>query len=304
MSQLPRPLVVAFALSALLLPGCQQEEDGASAPPASASATAQEANSAIEALSLSTTIATDAILTAGSGQSVDTSDQETASSSTSSALLTISAVAADADGFTFATSGTVTVDLDATGAGGADRHPHATGTFSVVYDSSGNGGPVIGSPVGSAGIVAYTVTVTALSDCTFTDPRCNATATIATGSSYTYEVEITWNWTDAEHWTIQSDVDLASPGLVGSGSRPGVTWSADLSGSRHALTMLSYNTGTLSLTRTVTADWTVETVRNGVPHTVVWHRPALDRIFITVDGTTYGPYTLGQMWWYWNVSCH
>lgn len=302
MSQFPRSLVAAFTLSALLLPGCQQQqEDASSAPPASATATAQEANSAVEALSLSSTIATDAILSAGSGQSIDNSNKETASSTTS-ALISTSA-SADADGFTFATTDTVTVDLDAIGPSG-DRYPHATGTFSVAYDSSGNGGPVIGSPVGSAGIVAYTVTVTALSDCVFTDPRCSANATIATGSSYTYDVEITWNWTDAEHWTIQSDVDLVSPGLAGSGSRPGVTWSANLSGSRHAFTALSYNTGSLSLTRTVTADWTVATVRNGVPHTVVWHRPALDRVFITVDDTTYGPYTLGQLWWHWNVSCH
>lgn len=302
MSLLPRPLVprrfiAAFALSALLLPGCQQEENGAAAPPATATATAQEANSAVEALSLSSTIATDAILSAGSGESVDTSDKETASTTTSASA------SADADGFTFATTGTVMVDLDAIGPSG-DRYPHATGTFSVAYDSSGNGGPVVGSPVGSVGIVAYTVTVTALSDCTFTDPRCSATATIATGSSYTYEVEITWNWTDAEHWTLQSDVDLASAGLSGNGSRSGVTWSADLSGSRHAFTALSYTTGTLSLTRTVTADWTVDTMRNGVPHTVIWHRPALDRIFITVDGTTHGPYTLSQLWWYWNLSCH
>lgn len=299
MSTIPRPLVVAVALSVLALPGCQQEEQeqGApSTPPATATATAQEANSAIEALSLSTTIATDAILSAGSGQTVTTSDKQGASSTSAS-------LTADADGFTFSTSGTVTVDLDATGPGG-DRHPNASGTFSVAYDSSGNGGPVIGSPVGSAGIVAYTVTVTALTDCSFTDPRCQATTTITSGSSYTYEVEITWNWTDANHWSIQSDVDLASSGLSGSGSRPGVTWSATLSGSRRALTALGYNAGTLSLTRTVTADWTVATVRNGIPHTVVWHRPALDTIFITVDGTTYGPYTVGQVWAWWHLSCH
>ncbi len=300
MSYFARPLVATLAVTAVLFSGCTQEADnGVSAPPAGASATAQESNSAIEALTLSSTIATDAILSNGSGQTVTTSDKETASSGGAGSSLT-----ADADGFTFATSGTVTVDLDATTPGGADRHPYATGTFSVAYDSSGNGGPVVGSPVGSAGIVAYTVTVTALSNCTFTDPRCTATTTIATGSSYTYEVEITWNWTDAEHWTIHSDVDLASSGLSGNGTRPGVTWSAQLSGSRHAVSTLGYNAGTWSLTRTVTADWTVNTVRNGIPHTVVWHRPALDRVFITVDGTTYGPYTLGQLWWYWNVSCH
>jgi hypothetical protein len=302
MSKLSRPLVATFVWLVLLLTGCQQAEDGASAPPATAppataTTAAQEANSAVEALSLSSTIATDAILSAGSGQSVATSDKETASSTTSAA------VSADAEGFTFATTGMVTVDLDAMGPSG-DRYPHATGTFSVAYDSSGNGGPVIGSPVGSAGIVAYNVTVTALSNCTFTDPRCNATATIASGSSYTYEVEITWNWSDADHWTAQSDVVLASSALSVSGSRPGATWSAALSGSRHAFTALGYNAGTLSLTRTVTADWTVDTMRNGIPHIVVWHRPALDRIFVTVDGTTYGPYTLAQVWWYWNVSCH
>lgn len=298
MSHSSRPLVATLAWSVLALSGCQQqeEENGGSAPPVAATATAQEANSAVEALSLSSTIATDAILSAGSGQAVTTSDKEGASSSASAT--------ADDDGFTFATSGTVTVDLDATGPGGADRHPHASGMFSVAYDSSGNGGPVLGSPVGSAGIVAYAVTVTALSDCIFTDPRCSATATIASGSSYTYDVEVTWNWSDAGHWTIQSDVDLATGNLAGNGSRPGVTWSAVLGGSRHAFTALAYDAGTLSFTRTVTADWTVDTVRNGIPHTVVWHRPALDRIFITVDGTTYGPYTLGQLWWYWNVSCH
>jgi hypothetical protein len=299
MSHIPRPLIVAVVFSTLALPGCQQGGDDASstsAPPATATATAQEANSAIEALSLSSTIATDAILTSGSGQAVTTSDKEGASTASAS-------LAADADGFTFATSGTVTVDLDAVGPGG-DRHPNASGIFSVAYDSSGNGGPVVGSPGGTAGIVAYTVTVTAMSDCTFTDPRCQAATTITTGSSYTYEVEITWNWTDADHWTIQSDVDLASSGLSGSGSRPGVTWSATLSGSRRALTALSYNAGTLASTRTVTADWTVDTVRNGIPHTVVWHRPSLDRIFISVDGTTYGPYTVAQVWTWWHLSCH
>lgn len=299
MSITSRPLVTAFALSALLLPGCQQQEDdghGVAAPPAAATATAQESNSAVEALTLSTTIATDAIMSAGSGQTLKTEDKETAS-------LTSSSATADPDGFTFAVSGTVNVDLDATGPGG-DRHPHASGTFSVVYDSSGSGGPVVGSPVGGAGIVAYTVTVTATSDCTFTDPRCDATATITNGSSYTYEVEIVWNWTDANHWSVQSDVDLSSSNLSGSGSRPGVTWTTSLSGSRHAVTGLAYNAGTLTVTRTVTGDWTVNTVRNGIPHTVVWHRPSLNQIHITVDGTTYGPYTLGQVWWYWNVSCH
>jgi hypothetical protein len=294
-----RPLVATFALSALLLPGCQQqdEDDGVAAPPAAATATAQESNSSVEALTLSTTIATDAIMSSGSGQTLKTEDKETAS-------LTSSSATADPDGFTFAVSGTVNVDLDATGPGGGDRYPHASGTFSVAYDSSGNGGPVIGSPVGSAGIVAYTVTVTATSDCTFTDPRCNATATIATGSSYTYEVEIVWNWTDANHWSVQSDVDLSSSNLSGSGSRPGVTWTSSVSGARHAVTGLVYNNGTLNITRTVTGDWTVNTVRNGTPHTVVWHRPSLNQIYVTVDGTTYGPYTLSQVWWYWQLSCH
>jgi hypothetical protein len=297
MSTTIRPLVATLALSALMLPGCQQQDDDdVAAPPATATATAQEANAAIEALSLSTTIATDAIISAGSGQTLETEDKETASLTSSSAV-------ADDDGFTFATSGTVMVDLDASGPGG-DRYPNASGSFTVTFDSSGSGGPVIGSPVGGAGIVAYTVTVTATSDCTFTDPRCNATAIIANGSSYSYDVEITWNWSDAGHWAIQSDVDLTSNGLSGSGSRPGVTWTTSLSGSRHALTALSYNAGAFTTTRTVTSDWTVDTERNGVPHTVVWHRPALDRIFITVDGTTYGPYTLSQVWWYWNVSCH
>lgn len=292
-----RPFAIALALSALLSPGCSKQEgdDGAAAPPAAATATAQESNSAVEALTLSTTIATDAILSAGSGQTLKTDDKESASGTAS--------VAADQDGFTFAVSGTATVDLDAAGPGG-DRHPNASGTFTVAYDSSGSGGPVVGSPVGGAGIVAYTVTVTATSDCTFTDPRCNATATITSGSSYTYEVEITWNWTDADHWTVQSDVQLTSAALSGSGTRPGVTWTTSLSGSRRAVTGLSYDAGIFTVTRTVIGDWTVDTVRNGVAHTVVWHRPALDRIFVTVDGATYGPYTLGQIWWYWQVSCH
>jgi len=298
-----RPFLIILTGSALLLPGCQQQDeaDGSAAPSAVTATTAQEASSATEALSLSSSIATDAILSAGSGQMVETSGSESAQSTTS---VGASASLADADGFSFSTSGIVTVDLDAFATGGGDRYPNASGTFSVAYDSSGSGGPVVGSPVGSAGIVAYAVTVTALSDCTFTDPRCNAATTIAAGSSYQYDVEVTWNWTDANHWTLQSDVDLASSGLSGSGSRADTTWSASLSGARHALTALGYNAGTLSLTRTVTGDWTINTVKNSVPHVVIWHRPALDRIFITVDGTTYGPYTVEQLWWYWSVSCH
>ncbi len=310
-----RPLVLALSLSALWLPGCQSGGDNApaapAAPPTAASATAQESNSAVEALSVSASIATDAIMSTGSGQTVTTSDSESAATTKSVSQgeitsVTTSAVEAKAAsaGFTFATSGTVTVNLDELTSGGADRYPNASGTFSVVYDSSGNGGPVVGSPVGSAGIVAYTVTVTALTDCIFTDPRCSAATTIISGASYSYDVEVVWNWTDANHWTLHSDVDLVSSGLSGTGTRPGVTWTASLSGSRHAVTGLTYTAGTLAITRTVVADWTVNTVRNGTPHTVVWHRPELDRIFVTVDGTTYGPYTVGQVWWYWNVSCH
>ncbi|HEX3132484.1 MAG TPA: hypothetical protein VHX44_02750 [Planctomycetota bacterium] len=298
-----RPFLIALACSAIVLPGCQQQsgDNGPAVPPAASATTAQEAGSAVESLSLSSSIATDAILSAGAGQTVETSSSESAKST--SAVSSSASVAA-ASGFSFATSGTVTVDLDTLATGGGDRYPNATGTFSVAYDSSGSGGPVVGSPVGGAGIVAYSVTVTALSDCTFTDPRCSAATTIAAGSSYHYEVEITWNWTDANHWTLQSDVDLTSSGLSGNGTRAATTWSASLSGARHALNVLSYNTGALSLTRTVTGDWTINTVKNGIPHVVVWHRPALDRIFITVDGTTYGPYTVGQVWWYWQMSCH
>lgn len=273
------------------------------APSAATTATAQESNSAVEALSLSASIATDAIMSAGSGETVTTSDSESASTTKTVAPVASDQPQAAAAGFAFSTSGTVTVDLDALSSG-SDRYPNASGTFSVAYDSSGNGGPVVGSPVGSAGIVAYAVTVTALTNCTFTDPRCSAATTLASGSSYSYDVEVVWNWTDANHWTLHSDVDLASTGLSGAGTRPGVTWTASLSGSRHARTGLTSTAGTLAITRTVTADWTVNTVRNGVPHAVVWHRPELDRIFVTVDGATYGPYTVGEVWWYWNVSCH
>jgi hypothetical protein len=294
------PITATVCAVALLFAGCQSEEDGASAPSAGAVTTAQEANSAIEALSLSSAIATDALLSAGSGTTVTTSGSETATSTTS----LDGSTAKSASTFSFAVSGTVTVDLDQTLPGGGDRYPNATGTFSVAYDSSGNGGPVIGTPGGTSGLVAYDVTVTAVTPCTFTDPRCGAATTIAAGSSYTYEVEIGWNRTDATTWSMHSDTRLSSSGLSGSGARAGVTWSASLSGTRRALNQLSYANNALTVTRTVTGDWTVNTVRNGVPHTVIWHRPALDRIFITVDGTTYGPYTLGQVWWWWQVSCH
>jgi hypothetical protein len=205
-----------------------------------------------------------------------------------------------ATAFDFTTSGSLTVDLDAVDGGGHDRFPNATGTFTVAW----NGSVVASQPTGTGGTAGYDVTVTYGTDCVFTDPVSGAVATIHQGSAMTYTLELAWSRADATHWTVDADRHLTVPTFAETVVKAPDTWDGTLTGNRHEVDHLAYAAGTLSLTRTVVADWTATLAKNGVSHTVVWHRPALDTIYVTVDGTTYGPYTAAQVWWYFHCSCH
>ncbi len=285
-----------------LTSGCGKSSSSSSspaAPPATAAATAQNSGSSIDALDQATKISSDAIISGGTGTTVSTSDVS-AGSATMSAQPASGAQARSATAFDFTTSGTLTVDLDAVDGAGHDRFPNATGSFTVSW----TGSVVASQPTGTGGTAGYDVTVTYDTDCVFTDPVSGAVATIQHGSTHAYTLELAWSRTDASHWTIDADHHLNVPSFAETLVHGADTWSGALVGNRHEVDHLVDTAGVLSLSRTVVADWTVDLSENAVSHHIVWHRPALDTIYVTVDGTTYGPYTAAQVWWYFHCSCH
>lgn len=248
---------------------------GATTPPAEQLAVVQMSASAVDAVSQSSAAASDAIIQGGTSASAST---RAASGSTA------------ATPFHFANSGTFTVDLDAADGLGGDRYPNATGRFTVSY----SGSVVSSQPTGSGGTAGYDVSLTFDTDVVSTDPGNGARATIDRGSSIAYGLEITWNRPDADHWTLSSDAQLTVPTWSGSLVKGSDTASGTHSGHAHETHSLAYDAGAFTYVPTIVSHWNSTVTRNGATHAVVWDRPSIDRISVTVDGITYGPYTRAQ----------
>ena len=264
--------------------GCGDGGGGSSAPapnPAQQSAT-QVANSASSPVTKSTEAATDALVEAGSPGATSSKTGSTGSSTAGGTI-------------NFQASVSLTVDLDAPNSSGQDAHPNASGIFQVNATGSITGDSMNGE-------AQYNVTVTWQTNGVFTDPVCGAQATVLAGSQISYSLTIQWSKTDDLNWSIQATYDV-SGSASGTVSHGGHLWNVTGSVTVHASATFSRSAGTYSFTFSINGQRTI-TIDDGVEsHTVTITMEALDRLFITVDGVTFGPYTLAQIWWIFHCDC-
>ena len=225
----------------------------------------QKADAAGDTTNEMTTASSDAVVDSGSGGAT----QNTAPTS----------------GFTYANTVNVTVDFDALNIGGQDRYPNATGQIAVSASGS-----VVGTS--SAGTVDYAVTATALTICIFTDPTSGTKATIAAGSSLSYTLHLVWSWTDSQNWTVTSSSTGSITAFSATVLYQGVAYGATVNGSRQTGGTFQKSAGTYSASATWSGNKTI-TFANG--HVVAFDVQNPNTIYVSIDGFTFGPYTIAEL---------
>jgi hypothetical protein len=276
-------MAAAAAVLAIGL-GCGDSGGGSSGggPSASQTAAAQKAGAAGTSADDTVAASTDAILAAGSNGAT-------------SAKSVSGGAQAPSPTFNFQGSVSVVVDFDAQDGLGNDLFPNVQGKLQV--DAAGS---VSGDP--SAGTATYSVQTEWLTDGIFTDPVCGAEATVGTGSGLSYSLTVEWIYTDSVNWSIQAVSDFSAARTV-TVTHDGQTWTVTGTVERHATAAITRSAGAFSVVVTVTGNRTV-IVSDGVEtHTVVIDVQAIDKIFITVDGVTFGPYTALQIRRAWHFDC-
>ncbi len=196
-------------------------------------------------------------------------------------------------GFAFSATIALTVDLDAVDGLGNDLWPNATGLLDV--DASGT---VTGDA--ASGTADYTVVVTALSTCVFTNPNASSSATVPPGASLTLTQHLTWSWTDAQNWSVSSDATGSVTGVPVTIQKGPLLVDATVTRSRHSTWTFSQAGSVYSGSGTWTSLTTVELATGDV---VVFDVQNPSLIYITVNGVTFGPYTTGEVWWIFGVWC-
>ena len=263
--------------------GCGEGGTSGAAPSASQKAAGQTAGTGSSTVAQTQDAANDAIVESGAPGSTSA---KSGSQKSYTAGTTIN----------YQASVTVTVDLDGLNGLGQDAFPNASGQFKVTAN-----GTVVGD--GMNGHVNYDVQVEWITDGVFNDPACGTSATIATGSKWSYSLQIQWAKTDDLNWSISASADVAGT-LDATVTKDGVTWTVDGTVTRHASLSFSRTNGNYAFSFGINGQHVV-VVSNGIEtHTVITTMSALDHIMIEVDGVAFGPYTLAQILWWWAFHCH
>jgi len=274
----------AAAIALALVLGCGDTGSGGSsgAPPAEAAAAAQKANTAGSTATLTAQASSDAVLNSGTNGATSTKSSSGGSQAPSPT-------------FNFQATVSVVVDFDALNASGQDAFPNVTGLLQV--DATGS---VTGDA--TSGDAAYSVQTNWLTDGVFTDPVCGAQATIAAGSGLSYSLSVGWLYVDSLNWSVQASSDFSAARTV-TVTDDGETWTANGTVQRHASWSIVRAAGAYTVSWSFSGQRTIVVTDGVETHTVVIDVQALDRIFITVDGVTYGPYTALQIYLWWRFDC-
>jgi hypothetical protein len=247
-------------------------------PSAEQKAPAQQANSGSASVEQTMDASNDAIVENGAPGST-------------TAKTGVSATSTPGTSINFQATVNLTVDLDSLNASGQDAYPNASGKFSVSAT-----GTITGDA--GAGQATYAVQITWLTDGVFTDPVCGVSATVASGSTWSYSLVVQWTKTDDLNWSIQATADV-NGALNATVSDNGKTWTVTGTVTRHSTVNFTRTAGTYSFTFGITGQRTVVVTDGTETHTVVSTMSALDHIVIEIDGVVFGPYTLAQLqWWF------
>jgi len=269
----------AAVLALGLAVGCDQEMG--IAPSASQKMQAQVADSGSASVGKTVDVSSNAVIEAGAPGSTAAKSgaQKTGGASIS-----------------FQASVNVTVDLDAQNGSGQDLFPNASGQFSVAATGTASGNS-------SDGQMSYAVHVVWLTDGSFTDPACGASATVAQGSVLDYTLVVHWHVQDDLNWSIQATANVTGS-ASGSVSAGGGSWTVSGSVTHHSSAVFSCVAGTYSFTFSINDQRTLTISNGSETHTVVITATAIDHIVIEVDGVSFGPYTLAQVLSVFGFNCN
>jgi hypothetical protein len=270
-----------------LVTGCGDGGGGsggtaAPAPSAAEKTTAQSAAPAGGAVEQTAEFSTDAVVESGAPGATSSKTGQAGSAAPSTPI-------------NYQASVTLTVDLDAPGGSGTDAHPNASGVFQVTATGTVTGDAMNGQ-------ATYAVDVQWLTNGTFTDPCCGAQATVNAGSHVNYVLTVQWAKIDEMNWSIQATYDVSGAGS-GTVTHRGRTWDVTGTVVVHANATFSRAGGTYSFTFGISGLRSIVLTSGAEVHTVTVTTEALDRIFIDVDGVTFGPYTLAQIIWWFGFDC-
>jgi hypothetical protein len=275
----------AAALAALVLAlGCGEGGGSSSsgAPPAEAASAAQKAGPASGTATQTAQASSDALLNAGTNGATSTKAQA-------------GGAQAPSPTFNFQASVSVVVDFDALDDSGQDAFPNVSGRLQV--DATGT---VTGDA--TSGDATYAVQTNWLTDGVFSDPACGAQATVAAGSGLSYTLLVGWMYVDSLNWSVQASSDFSAARTV-TVTHGGETWTANGTVDRHAAWSIVRAAGAYTVSWSFTGQRTIVITDGVETHTVGVDVQALDRILITVDGVTYGPYTALQVLVWWRFDC-
>lgn len=269
-------LVVGMAV------GCGEGGPTGTPPSATQKAAAQIADAGTSSIEITQGAANNAIVESG------------APGATSSKAGAAEAPAGSA--ISYQASVSLTVDLDVLNSSGQDAFPNASGKFSVTANGTLSGD-------GMNGQVTYDVHVAWITDGVFSDPVCGASATIAAGSNWDYDLVIQWAKTDDLNWSIQAVADFSGSASAAV-SHKGTTWTVSGTVTRHDTLAISRTAGNWALSFSNTGVKTVVVSNGTETHTVIFTMSALDHITIEVDGVVFGPYTMAQIRWWFGFNCN
>ena len=181
--------------------------------------------------------------------------------------------------FSGATNLNATIDLS------TSTYPNATGTLYITATATGLTGTQ------ASGSVNYTnIVVTTDDDVSVTDPNSGATAAWPDGTTFNYNVSVSWTYTAADDWTYTTNTTSTatdrSVTVTGKGGTyagevdHSFTWSRTVTRSGSTIS-ITFNT--FSGTRDVT--WTDQ--GDASTHEVNWVINSLTDIEVTVDGFTF-----------------
>jgi hypothetical protein len=274
---------VGATLAALVGCGSQGSADGVVTPTPEQKSASQAAAAGGGPVDQTSQAATNALVENGAPGS-------TSSQTSSSALV------ASTTGINFQASVTVVVDLDALDASGNDPYPNASGKFQVTATGTITGDSMNGQ-------ASYAVDITWLTAGVFTDPVCGAQATVNSGSQLSYSLVIQWAKTDDLNWSIQATYDVSGSATGTVVNHLGRTWDVTGTVTGHASASFTRTAGSFGFTFSINGLKSIVITSGTEQHTVTFTLQAIDRVFVDIDGATFGPYTLAQVRWFFGLDC-
>lgn len=186
--------------------------------------------------------------------------------------------------FSFSWSVQWEIDLDAQRPNGDDRFPNISGLLLVSVEGTLQG-------TWMAGDASFAVSVEAGSDIAAVDPDSGVETLIPQGSSWSYSLAVTWEFTDSQNWIVVATATTAVSidGLVVTDGDQVTTIS--ITGGREVITAIAKVDGEIVKERSVSGSFTItiDDGQNVVEVLIEFDADGL--ILVTIGDEQFGPFT-------------